>query len=244
MRRAVTEAVHHCSHREAFGSTLMDQPLMNRVLADLVRACDGATALAFRVAGAFDAGESGDEREQAFARIATPMAKYWLNKLVVPVVHEAMEAHGGAGYVEENPLPRYFRQSPLNGIWEGSGNVMALDVLRAMAKTPAAREALMAELSEAASLDAALNKGWERVQSLLASDIGQADARTFLEEAGPLLQASALSKIGDEQGLAAFLAGGVTPTASAGARDLGEAGRFLLDRQRAALNAARSMPAH
>jgi putative acyl-CoA dehydrogenase len=172
------------------------------------------------------------------------MAKYWLNKLVVPVVHEAMEAHGGAGYVEENPLPRYFRQSPLNGIWEGSGNVMALDVLRAMAKTPAAREALMAELSEAASLDAALNKGWERVQSLLASDIGQADARTFLEEAGPLLQASALSKIGDEQGLAAFLAGGVTPTASAGARDLGEAGRFLLDRQRAALNAARSMPAH
>ncbi|WP_412725621.1 isovaleryl-CoA dehydrogenase [Alteromonas sp. D210916BOD_24] len=145
MRQALVQAVHHVSHRDAFGSTLINQPLMKNVLADLTIECAAATALTMRVAKAVDDAPR-DKQEAGFARIATAIGKYWVCKRSVAFVNEAQECLGGIGYVEENPMPRYYRQAPLNSIWEGSGNVQCLDVLRALAKDPNAKDALFAEL--------------------------------------------------------------------------------------------------
>jgi putative acyl-CoA dehydrogenase len=135
MRAALAEAVHHTRHRRVFGEKLIDQPLMTRVLADLALDVAGATALSFRLARAFD--EAADEREQAaFARSMTPVIKYWVCKTAPAMVYEAMECLGGNGYVEEAPLSRYYREVPVNAIWEGSGNVMALDVMRVLRRAP------------------------------------------------------------------------------------------------------------
>ena len=128
MRQALANALWHTAHRTAFQKKLIDQPLMRAVLADMAMESEAATALTFRIAKSFDA-QANNPMEAAFMRIATPVGKYWLNKRVVNFVYEAMEAHGGAGYVEESVMPRMFRQSPLNSIWEGSGNVICLDVL-------------------------------------------------------------------------------------------------------------------
>ncbi len=131
MRAALSEAVHHARHRRVFQNYLINQPLMQRVLADMSLDVAAATALSFRLARAFD--EAADNREQAaFARAMTPVVKYWVCKVTPSLVYEAMECLGGNGYVEEAPLARYYRESPLNAIWEGSGNVMSLDVLRVM----------------------------------------------------------------------------------------------------------------
>lgn len=135
MRGAVAQALWHTAHRSAFQKRLVDQPAMAAVLADLAVESEAATALGFRLAQAFDEGD-------ALARLLTPIAKYWVCKRAPGLVYEAMEAHGGAGYVEAGPMPRLFRQSPLNAIWEGSGNVIALDVLRAIAREPEGVEAL------------------------------------------------------------------------------------------------------
>ena len=129
VRAALTQAIHHARHRRAFGALLVDQPLMQNVLADLAVESEAATALAVRLAAAVDAGES------AFLRLAGAAAKFWVCKRTPGVVAEAMEVLGGNGYVEESGLPRLYRQSPLNSIWEGSGNVIALDVLRAMGRS-------------------------------------------------------------------------------------------------------------
>jgi putative acyl-CoA dehydrogenase len=135
MRAALAEAVHHARHRKVFGTYLIDQPLMQRVLADMAIEVAGATALSFRLARAFD--EAADNREQAaFARVMTPVIKYWVCKIAPSLVYEAMECLGGNGYVEEAPLARYYREVPVNAIWEGSGNVMALDVLRVLGRAP------------------------------------------------------------------------------------------------------------
>ncbi|RED17816.1 acyl-CoA dehydrogenase family protein [Parasphingopyxis lamellibrachiae] len=142
MRAALVEALWHTSHRTAFQRGLADQPAMAAVLADLAVESEAATALGFRVAAAFDADEQ-------LARLLTPIAKYWVCKRAPGMVYEAMECLGGSGYVEAGPMPRLFRQSPLNAIWEGSGNVIALDVLRAMAREPEALDALQAFLSTA-----------------------------------------------------------------------------------------------
>ncbi|MCC0038511.1 MAG: acyl-CoA dehydrogenase family protein [Brucellaceae bacterium] len=133
MRAALAEAVHHTRHRAVFGDRLIDQPVMQRVLADLALDVAAATALAFRLARAFDEA-AGDREQAAFARLMTPVVKYWVCKICPSIVYEAMECLGGNGYVEEAPLARHFRESPLNAIWEGSGNVMALDVLRVMGR--------------------------------------------------------------------------------------------------------------
>ena len=125
MRSAVSQALHHTQHRSAFGRRLVDQPLMANVLADLAIESEAATSTMLRLAGAYDRGESD------FARIATAVGKYWICKRAPVVAAEALECLGGNGFVEEAPLARLFRESPLNGIWEGSGNVMCLDVLRA-----------------------------------------------------------------------------------------------------------------
>jgi putative acyl-CoA dehydrogenase len=147
MRQSLVQAMHHVSHRDAFGNTLINQPLMRNVLADLSLECAAATALTMRVAKAVDDAPN-NEQEAAFARIATAIGKYWICKRTPAFVNEAQECLGGIGYVEENPLPRYYRQAPLNSIWEGSGNVQCLDVLRAIAKEPNAKNALFNELKQ------------------------------------------------------------------------------------------------
>lgn len=144
MRQALVQAVHHARHRLAFGKRLSEQPLMQNVLADLALESEAALALTLRVARAVDA-SARDAGEAAFARIATAIGKYWICKRCPPFVNEAQECLGGAGYVEESILPRLYRQAPLNSIWEGSGNIQCLDVLRALKREPETREALFAE---------------------------------------------------------------------------------------------------
>ena len=147
MRSALSQALHHTSLRSAFGKLLKDQPLMMNVLADMALETEAATALSLRLARAFDAQD--DEAESLLRRILTPVAKFWICKRCPTLVAEAMEVHGGNGYVDEGPMPRLLRQSPLNSIWEGSGNVMCLDTLRAMGRHPKSVEVLAAEIAPA-----------------------------------------------------------------------------------------------
>jgi putative acyl-CoA dehydrogenase len=155
MRSAATQALHHAEHRSAFGKRLAEQPLMQNVLADLAIETEAAIALTLRLARTFEADAS--ESERALSRVATPALKYWLCKRAPAVVAEAMEVLGGNGYVEESALPRLYREAPLNSIWEGSGNVMCLDVLRASRREPGVIDALQAELGLARGGNALLD---------------------------------------------------------------------------------------
>ncbi len=157
MRAATLQAIHHCRQRSAFGKKLVDQPLMTNVLADLAIESEAALRLAMRVAAAYDRQNESAE-EASFRRIASAIAKYWLCKRVTMHVPEALECFGGNGYVEEGPMARLFREAPLNGIWEGSGNVICLDVLRAIAKEPAALDALMGELGNGRGVSKELDR--------------------------------------------------------------------------------------
>lgn len=150
MRQAVAQAIHHARYRMAFAKKLIDQPLMTNVLADIALEAEAAAALTFRLARAYD--ESG-EAAQAFRRVVTPAAKFWICKRAPALAQEAMEVLGGNGYIEECVLPRIFRETPVNSIWEGSGNVMCLDVLRAIGREPQAAEAVLGEIREAAGAD-------------------------------------------------------------------------------------------
>src|SRR5919199_2257833 len=158
MREAVAQATHHCAHRSAFGKLLIDQPLMQNVLADLCIESEAATLTAMRLARAYDEAQAGDQQATLFKRIATAVAKYWVCKSAVWNVGEALECLGGNGYVEESKMPRLFREAPLNSIWEGSGNVNALDVLRAMAKSPEAVDAFRDEIGAAAGAEPRLDR--------------------------------------------------------------------------------------
>lgn len=135
MRSGLAEAVHHCRDREVFGKSLIEQPLMSRVLADMALDVAGATALSMRLARAFDMA-AGDRAEAAFARCMTPVVKYWVCKIAPALLYEAMECLGGNGYIEDGNLARAYREAPVNAIWEGSGNVMALDVARVLSRAP------------------------------------------------------------------------------------------------------------
>lgn len=190
MRQALVQALWHTSHRSAFQKKLVDQPLMARVLADLALESEAATQLAFRMAGGFD-GTAASQTEALLSRIMTPIGKYWLNKRVVNFVYEAMECHGGAGYIEETMLPRLFRQSPLNSIWEGSGNVICLDVLRALTREPETFRILVEELMQARGTYHALDDAIERLTTNLGK-ITEPQARRWVEEAAIALQASLL----------------------------------------------------
>jgi putative acyl-CoA dehydrogenase len=150
LRHGVAQALHHARHRQAFGKALIDQPLMRVVLADLALESEAAVVLALRLARAMD--ESADPVARRLARIGTPAAKLWICKRAITMLAEAMEVCGGNGYVEEGPMPRLYREAPVNSIWEGAGNVMALDVPRAVRRDPAVREALMAELQPARAI--------------------------------------------------------------------------------------------
>jgi putative acyl-CoA dehydrogenase len=162
VRAALTQAIHHARHRRAFGALLVDQPLMQNVLADLAVESEAATALAIRLAAAVDAGEG------AFLRLAGAAAKFWVCKRTPTAVAEALEVLGGNGYVEESGMPRLYRQAPLNSIWEGSGNVLALDVLRAMERSSESLAAVMAEIEPALGADRRLDAAVKRLQAELA----------------------------------------------------------------------------
>jgi putative acyl-CoA dehydrogenase len=195
MRQALANASWHATHRSAFGKRLIDQPLMRAVLADLALESEAATALAMRVARSFDDSlDDGSVGAQArlFSRLATPVSKYWLNKRLPEFVYEAMECHGGAGYIEEGVMARIFRQSPLNSIWEGSGNVICLDVLRAMGREPESVEALLAELNSATGADRRYDAFVAALADRFAKPITEADARSLCEGLGLALQASLL----------------------------------------------------
>jgi putative acyl-CoA dehydrogenase len=165
MRLALAHAIHHAEHRTVFEKRLVDHPLMEQVLADLALDVEAATALAFRLARSFD--RADDPRASAWRRLMTPITKYWVCKIAPGLVAEAMECLGGNGYVEEAPLARLYREVPVNSIWEGSGNVMALDVLRVLQREPEAAEVVMEELWQFAQDDGRLTYAHERIQNLL-----------------------------------------------------------------------------
>jgi putative acyl-CoA dehydrogenase len=190
MRMALAHAMHHARHRSAFGKVLVDQPLMRNVLADLALESEAALALSIRVARAVDAAER-DANEADFARIATAIGKYWICKRAPAFVNEAQECLGGAGYVEESLLPRLYRQAPLNSIWEGSGNIQCLDVLRALQREPASGGAFFAELDAARGMHAALDAEVARLRDATRAP-QEADARALVERMALALQASVL----------------------------------------------------
>ncbi|HVS64222.1 MAG TPA: acyl-CoA dehydrogenase family protein [Thermoanaerobaculia bacterium] len=196
MRQALLQAMHHARHRAAFGRRLVEQPLMRRVLADLALESEAATALMLRLAQAFDAGagetaSAGEER--AFARLATAVGKYWVCKRAPQMIGEAMECLGGNGYVEEANLARLYREAPVNAIWEGSGNVVCLDVLRALAREPETGEALLAELERAGGSDSRLDREVDGLRrELEAPGDLEAGARRLVERMALALQASLL----------------------------------------------------
>ena len=207
MRQATAQALHHAAHRSAFGSTLVDQPLMRVVLADLAVESEAATVTAMRLARAFDDAARGDEAAGAVRRIATAVGKYWTCKRLPTHVGEALECLGGNGYVEESIMPRLFRESPLNGIWEGSANVICLDVLRAMAREPVALEAFVGEIDAARGADARLDATVARVRHELGDLVGiEARARRVVGAMGLALQGSLLVRFGHPAVAEAFCA--------------------------------------
>ncbi|WP_420079225.1 acyl-CoA dehydrogenase family protein [Streptomyces sp. JL4002] len=190
MRQALTQAVHHAEHRSAFGAPLIRQPLMRNVLADLALESEAATTLTLRLAAAYDA---GTDQERAFLRLAVPAAKYWVTKRCTPMVAEALECLGGNGYVEESGLPRLLRESPLNSIWEGSGNVQALDVLRALQREPQALNAFLQEVGQSRGADHRLDSAIKDLLTDLADLEGiEARARRVVERMALVLQGSLL----------------------------------------------------
>jgi len=194
MRAALVQALHHAGHRSAFGRRLAEQPVMQNVLADLALEWEAAVLLAFRLARAFDRAQD-DEREQRFARIVTPVAKYWLCKRIPTFAAEAMECLGGNGYVEEGVLSRLYREAPVNGIWEGSGNVICLDVLRSIARDPQSVGAVLEEIDDAATEDRRLAEcaaGLER--ELQDTNDLEFRARRLVEKLALALQASLMVK--------------------------------------------------
>ncbi len=192
LRQALTQALHHVRHRTAFQRRLIDQPLMRTLIADLCVESEAAVALMMRVARAFDEARSGGA-SAAFARIATPVAKYWICKRVSQAVLEALECLGGGGYVEENPMARLYREAPLNGIWEGSANVICLDVLRALERDSESRMAFLAELEAAKGADRRYDGSVAALGADLARrDLGESGARLLVERMALALAASVL----------------------------------------------------
>ncbi|MDG4797906.1 isovaleryl-CoA dehydrogenase [Micromonospora sp. WMMD1082] len=207
MRQGLITAVHHAAHRRAFGRYLSEQPLMRNVLADLAVESEAATVLMMRLAGATDRSARGDAGETAFKRIALAVGKYWVCKRWPGHAAEALECLGGNGYVEESGMPRLFRESPLNSIWEGSGNVAALDVLRALASQPEVMAAFRAELGAAAGADARLDAAVRQVQAALADPADlEVRARRLVEQLALVLQGALLVRHGHPAVADAFCA--------------------------------------
>lgn len=205
MRGGAVRAVHHARHRRAFGANLVDQPLMGNVLADLVVESEAATTVGMRLASATDRPE--DEQEQAFRRLGLAVTKYWVCKRGPSHAVEALECLGGNGYVEESGMPRLYREAPLMSIWEGSGNVAALDALRAMAKQPESVAAYFAEIEQASGADTRLDDAVGRLRKEL-SDLSDIEhrARRLVESMALVLQGSLLVRHGTPAVADAFCA--------------------------------------
>ena len=210
MRQALVQALHHTSHRSAFQKRLIQQPLMQNVLADMAVEVEAALALGLRVAQAMD--RMDDPAEAALARIGTAVAKYWNTKRCPSLVVEALECHGGPGYVEESIMPRLYREAPLNSIWEASGNVMGLDVLRAMGREAEAIPAVMAELEKARGNHPNLDRAIDDLRDELADPEGlEARMRMVTEMMALTLQAALLTRHGDSPVADAFCASRLAP---------------------------------
>ncbi|WP_111496942.1 isovaleryl-CoA dehydrogenase [Marinobacter bohaiensis] len=191
MRQAAAQALHHCRHRAAFGARLSEQPLMQNVLADLALESEAALAMTLRVGRSLDHQHS--EQERLFTRLATPVGKYWICKRTPNHAYEAMECIGGSGVMEDCIMPRLFRESPVNAIWEGSGNVQCLDTLRALQKSPESLDAYFAEVAQARGADVRFDRFLARLQA----DFGRQDdlqyrARNLVDRLALALQASLL----------------------------------------------------
>ena len=212
MRAALAEALWHTEHRRAFQKKLIDQPAMAGVLADLVLESEGASALAFRLAAAFDGAQAGNATEAAFARLATPLAKYLVCKRQPGFVYEALEAHGGTGYVETGPMPRYYRAAPLNAIWEGSSNVIALDILRAVVREPESLEAIIADITRHRGAHPAFDAHVKRLNRWLEPGaLNESAARRFAEQLGFALAASAIIDTGPDYVFEGYCAARLDP---------------------------------
>jgi putative acyl-CoA dehydrogenase len=235
MRAGVLEAIHHARHRSAFGKQLVDQPLMASVLADLAIESEAATVAALRLAGATDRAARGDGQEAAFRRLALAATKYHVCKQAPAHAAEALECLGGNGYVEESGMPRLYREAPLQSIWEGSGNVAALDMLRVLAREPEGAEALFADLDLAAGADRRLDEAVARLRKDVAAP-EEATARRLAETMATVLQAALLVRHSAPAVADAFVASRL-------AGDRGRAYGTLPAGARAAEIIARAMPA-
>jgi len=189
MRQAVAQAIHHARHRIVFQKKLVDQPLMTNVLADLALESEAAAVLTMWLARAYD---QSSDNAQVIRRIVTPAAKFWICKRTPFLTYEAMEVLGGSGYIEESIMPRLYREAPVNSIWEGSGNVMCLDVLRALERTPSAAEILRHELGEAKNTR--VKTFAERIEKRLAARdrADESQARALVRDLMLALQGSLL----------------------------------------------------
>ncbi len=205
MRAGLTLAAHHAAHRMAFGRKLAEQPLMAGVLADLAIESEATTLVAFRLAGATDRAVRGDGQEAAFRRMALAATKYWVCKRAPAHAAEALECLGGNGYVEESGMPRLYREAPLASIWEGSGNVAALDTLRALTRQPESAEAFFAELDQAAGADSRLDQAVARLRKE-ASEESEARARQLAGAMALVLQGALLVRYSDPAVADAFVA--------------------------------------
>ncbi|MGE5265944.1 MAG: isovaleryl-CoA dehydrogenase [Deltaproteobacteria bacterium] len=209
MRSAVAMAVHHAEHRTCAGRALIGETLMQQVLADLSLDVEAAVALSFRLARSFD--RARDPRAAAWRRLMTPVTKYWVTKIAAPLMAEAMECLGGNGYVEEWPLALLYREAPVNAIWEGSGNVMALDVLRVLQKEPGVVELVTDELRAATAGDAALSAAFDRLLAVLYEPrLLDARARQLVEDLAKLAAAAILRSQGNLAVADAFIATRIT----------------------------------
>jgi putative acyl-CoA dehydrogenase len=208
MRHGVAQAINHADHRSTFGTTLVEAPLMQNVLADLAVESEAATIGAMRLARAYDESSAGDDEAQAFKRIANAVLKYWICKRAPWHAVESLECLGGNGYVEESGMPRLYREAPLASIWEGSGNVQCLDVLRAMIKSPDSVEAFANEVGEGAVLEPRLDRFASRLREDLSSDPAtlESRARSLVERMALALQGSLLVRHADGAVADAFCA--------------------------------------
>lgn len=235
MRRALSEAIHHTTERRAFQRSLVDQPLMQNVIADMALEVEAATLLAFRLARAVDDEQAGDANAALLVRIGTPVGKYWNCKRAVGVVHEALECHGGNGFVEEGPMARLYREAPLNGIWEGSGNIIALDVLRAAARSPQSVPAFLDEVRLAEGGDRRLDRTVDRLEAeLRRPEEHEARARRIVEKMAVALQASLLIRFSPQAVADAFCATRLTDDGGAvyGSLPAGLDQRAIVERAR------------
>ena len=226
MRQSVVQVLHHVSHRSAFQKRLIDQPLMRNVVADMILESEAALNLSLRVARAVD-NQNSNEDERSFARISTAISKYWVTKRAPYLVFEALECHGGPGYIEESVMPRLYREAPLNSIWEGSGNVMCLDVLRALQRDKNALPALLKELDLAKGANHNFDVSLANLKSNLDSSKGiETEARLITEKMACLIQASIFIRSGQEEKISAFCDSRLGPTWSGAFGTLSEGTNF------------------